>query len=59
MSTIVTTVKGFLGLAGALESIIDKVDDFLGTLLDVPIAGVFIATIAVIIVLAEKRTVIQ
>ena len=59
MGNGLTILKGFVGLAGALEYIIETVDDFLGTLLDVPIAGIFMAVIAVIIVLAEKRTVIQ
>lgn len=59
IDAIVHGVSGLIGLAGAMESIVDMCDEFVNTLLDTPIAIIFMSIIGVIIVLAEKRTVIQ
>lgn len=59
IDAVVHAVKGLIGLAGAMESIVDMCDEFVNTLLDTPIAIIFMSIIGVIITLAEKRTVIQ
>lgn len=59
IDAIVHGVSGLIGLAGAMEAIVDMCDEFVNTLLDTPIAIIFMSIIGVIIVLAEKRTVIQ